>query len=69
MTEDQRQLQLIELYDIMEDRLANLDITFDEFIVLYKAFRSNIEPKQVEETPKTNTNPFPWAQAAGTGWS
>ncbi len=60
--------QIFELYDIMESRLDELDITFDEFIVLYKSFRN--PPAVPEDKPKAIApNPFPWAQAAGVGWS
>ena len=60
--------QIFELYDIMESKLNELDITFDEFIVLYKSFRN--PPAPPKETPKAIApNPFPWAQAAGVGWS
>ena len=54
--------KIFELYDIMESRLQELGISFDEFTVLYKSFRT---PPKVEG----ESNPFPWAQSAGTGWS
>jgi len=63
--------KIFELYNLMEEKLQELDITFDEFTILYKSFR---DPSVKEETeaPRvkaTPPNPFPWAQAAGAGWS
>ena len=67
MSEQNDTRKLFELYDLMEEKLEELEMTFDEFTILYKAFRN---PAPSEPTaPKQNTNPFPWAQAAGTGWS
>ena len=57
MTEDSTK-KLFELYDLMEEKLAELNITFDEFHVLYRAFRN--PPVEQEDT-----NPFPWVQSAG----
>lgn len=54
--------QLLELYNLMEEKLEELNIGFDEFTILYKAFREPPAPKS------ENPNPFPWAQAAGIGW-
>jgi len=54
--------KLLELYNLMEEKLEDLGIDFEEFIVLYKSFRNPPTPKS------ENPNPFPWAQAAGTGW-
>ncbi len=47
--------KIFELYDIMESRLEELGINFDEFIILYKSFRT---PPKVEG----ETNPFLWKQ-------
>ena len=59
--------EIFELYNYMEGKLDELGISFDEFTVLYKSFRN---PIPVEDKPKaTPPNPFPWAQAAGAGWS
>ena len=41
--------QIFELYNLMEEKRQDLDITFDEFTVLYKAFRSPVA-KEVEES-------------------
>ena len=60
---DDKTKAIFELYNLMEEKLDELGISFDEFTILYKGFR-NPEPK--EEKP--NSNPFPWVQAAGTGW-
>lgn len=57
--------KLFELYDLMERNLEELGLSFDEFTVLYKAFRGTSK----KEEPKENPNPFPWLQAAGTGYS
>ena len=64
MTEEQTPAakQIFELYDLMESKLEELGINFDEFTVLYKAFRN---PPAVNG----NTNPFPWVKSAGEGWS
>ena len=60
--------KIFELYDLMEQKLQEIDITFDEFTVLYKAFRTPVvqEEKKLEATPP---NPFPWVSHAGAGWS
>ena len=60
---DDKTKAIFELYNLMEEKLEELGISFDEFTILYKGFR-NPEPKE----DKPNSNPFPWAQAAGTGW-
>lgn len=59
--------KIFELYDLMEQKLQEIDITFDEFTVLYKAFRTPVEKKEtkLEATPP---NPFPWIKHAGEGW-
>jgi hypothetical protein len=60
--------KIFELYDLMESKLEELDITFDEFTVLYKSFRSPI-PVSEEKPKAVPPNPFPWVSAAGAGWS
>ena len=61
--------KIFELYNLMEEKLQDLDITFDEFTVLYKTFRSP-SVKEVEEKPKAvPPNPFPWVRSAGAGWT
>ena len=61
--------KIFELYNLMESKLEELDITFDEFTVLYKAFRSPVA-KEVEEKPKAiPPNPFPFISHAGAGWT
>jgi hypothetical protein len=61
--------ELFELYNIMEEKLDKLSIDFDEFTVLYKAFRSQLSVQEPKETPvATPPNPFPWVKAAGAGW-
>ena len=58
--------KIFELYDLMESKLEELDITFDEFTVLYKAFRTPV----TEEKPKAiPPNPFPFISHAGAGWT
>ena len=54
--------KIFELYDLMESKLEELGISFDEFTVLYKSFRNPPETKE-------NVNPFPWVKSAGAGWS
>jgi hypothetical protein len=54
--------KIFELYDIMESRLQELGISFDEFTILYKSFRN---PPKVEG----DTNPFAWTQSEEPGWS
>ena len=78
--------QILALYDHMEKELAEIGISFDEFIILYKSFQSTIASDiQIasdtnagghimdgvdQQKPATSSsNPFPWVQAAGTGWS
>ena len=68
--------KIIELYDIMEGRLEELEITFDEFSVLYKTFKQRTSVIEIEEEAKKETkleaippNPFPWVSHAGAGWS
>ena len=79
--------QILALYDHMEKELAEIGISFDEFIILYRSFQSTMASELLiaeadtnagghimdgvdQQKPATpNNNPFPWAQAAGTGWS
>ena len=64
MTEDSTK-KLLELYNLMEEKLEELNLNFDEFHVLYRNFRNPPAP------PKGNdhSNPFPWVKSAGTvGW-
>ena len=64
MTEDSTK-KLFELYDLMEERLDELGIDFDEFHVLYKSFRQPPAPAKGND----HSNPFPWVKSAGTvGW-
>ncbi len=58
--------KIFELYDLMESKLEELDISFDEFSVLYKSFRNTPQPTQPE---LKKPNPFPWVSHAGAGWS
>jgi len=69
MTDEQKQLQLLELYDLVEDRLENLDITFDQFIILYKSFKNNLTGEEVKVEKDIPANSFPWVKSAGAGWS
>lgn len=68
--------KIIELYDIMEGRLEELEISFDEFSVLYKTFKQRTsvidvkEETKKEEKPKAiPPNPFPFISHAGAGWT
>ena len=64
MTEPETR-KIFELYDLMESKLNELQISFDEFTILYKAFRN---PPSIQSELK-KPNPFPWAEHAGAGWS
>ena len=62
--------KIVELYGLMETKLNELGITFDEFSVLYKTYQATIaagikpsETKQKEEA----VSPFPWVKFAGYG--
>ena len=60
--------KIFELYNLMEEKLEELEISFDEFTVLYKSFRTPVEKK--EEKPKAiPPNPFPFISHAGAGWT
>ena len=58
--------KIMELYNYMEEKLEEMEMTFDQFSVLYKSFRNTIpiETKK-EETPQQS--PFPWVKYAGYG--
>ena len=58
--------ELFELYDLMEGRLDKLGMTFDEFTILYKSFKTTPIDVKVEAIAP---NPFPWAKYAGHGFS
>jgi len=67
--------KIFELYNLMETKLEELNIDFDEFVILYKSFRATMaaanEGEQTPEAPKEETavaSPFPWVKYAGTGW-
>ena len=64
MTEPTPQ-KIMELYNLMEEKLEEMEMDFDQFSVLYKSFRDKIpvETKK-EETP---VSPFPWVKYAGYG--
>lgn len=65
MTEPETK-KIFELYDLMESKLEELGINFDEFSILYKSFR-NTQNQTPPELVKPN--PFPWVKHAGAGWS
>ena len=67
MTNEQR--QLIELYDIMEERLEKIGITFDQYTILYKSFKTTLMGEGVEINKDIPANSFPWVKSAGAGWS
>ena len=58
--------KIIELYDLMERRLEDIGITFDEFSVLYKTFKKRTSTIEVEEE-EAKPSPFPWVKYAGYG--
>ena len=66
MTDTPEARKLFELYDLMEQKLEELGLEFDEFTILYKSFRG---PSVKQEEPKVNTNPFPWLKGVGQGYS
>ena len=65
MTDPQTK-KIFEFYNLMETKLDELEISFDEFSVLYKTFRNTT---QVPTTEPKKPNPFPWVKHAGAGWS
>ncbi len=66
MTEPETK-KIFELYDLMESKLEELGIDFDEFSILYKSFRN--PPSQPTQPELIKPNPFPWVKHAGAGWS
>jgi len=65
MTEPTTQ-KIMELYNYMEDKLEDMEMSFDQFSILYKTFRKEIPVQtEKEETPKES--PFPWMKYAGHG--
>ena len=67
MTDEQK--QIMELYDIMEDRLEKIGITFDQFTILYKSFKNTMTGEEVKVEKDIPANSFPWVKSAGAGWS
>ena len=65
MTQPETQ-KIFKLYELMESKLDELGINFDEFSILYKSFRN---PPQVQPAELKKPNPFPWVKHAGAGWS
>jgi len=64
--------KIVELYDVMETKLNELGITFDEFSVLYKTFKATmaaagVDTPQEEQKEETPVSPFPWVKYAGYG--
>ena len=65
--------QIVALYDLMETKLQELGITFDEFSVLYKTFKATMAAAGVESSESTEQQkeeagaPFPWMKYAGYG--
>ena len=65
--------KIVELYDLMESKLSELGITFDEFSVLYKTFQATVAAAGVdtsevtEEQKEEAVAPFPWMKYAGYG--
>ena len=58
--------KIMELYNYMEEKLEEMELTFDEYSVLYKAFRTKI-PVAPEEKKEEAPAPFPWVKYAGHG--
>ena len=62
--------KIVELYGLMETKLNELGITFDEFSVLYKTYQATIaagiKPPETEQKEEA-VNPFPWVKFAGYG--
>ncbi len=65
--------KIVELYDVMEAKLNELDITFDEFSILYKNFKvamaaaAGVNTPHEEQKEETPVSPFPWVKYAGYG--
>jgi len=68
-TMSDEQKQIMELYDIMEDRLEKIGITFDQFTILYKSFKSGLTGEEIKVDKDIPANSFPWVKSAGAGWS
>ena len=62
--------KIVELYGLMETKLNELGITFDEFSVLYKTYQATIaagiKPAETEQKEEA-VSPFPWVKFAGYG--
>ena len=62
--------KIVELYNVMETKLNELGITFDEFSVLYKTYQATIaagiKPPETEQKEEA-VSPFPWVKFAGYG--
>ena len=58
--------KIIELYNYMEEQLDEMEMTFDQFSVLYKTFRKEI-PLKTEKEETHKESPFPWVKYAGYG--
>jgi hypothetical protein len=50
----------------MEEQLDEMEMTFDQFSVLYKTFRKEI-PLKTEKEETHKESPFPWVKYAGYG--
>ena len=59
--------KIMELYNYMEEKLEEMELTFDEYSVLYKAFRTNIPLEEPTEKKVEAPAPFPWVKYAGHG--
>ena len=57
--------KILELYNLMEERLVAMEMTFEQFSVLYKSFRSSVPIEAKREEAKNS--PFPWMKYAGYG--
>ena len=57
--------KILELYNLMEERLDSMEMTFEQFSVLYKSFRKEIPIETKKEESKSA--PFPWMKYAGYG--
>ena len=56
--------KILELYNLMEERLEAMEMTFEQFSVLYKSFRKEIP---LETKKEEADSPFPWMKYAGYG--
>ena len=57
--------KIMELYNYMEEKLEEMEMTFEQFTVLYKSFRKEIPLETKKE--ETQQSPFPWVKYAGYG--